>query len=108
MEITTVRQLMEALRQGKYTSVGSYPTFFLDEDGDTLSHEGVRKNVFDIARSVRDGKKLYLDINWEDYAMTCALTEKPIEPAYGMDIDELLPIVLRVGRKRFIVREHHF
>jgi hypothetical protein len=93
----TVHDLIRDLRGGKYTSVGFYPTFFLCADGETLSHEAVRENLWLVARATRDyakGERYFdgeqwaivgFDINWEDREMICAHTGKPIECAYPSD-----------------------
>jgi len=91
----TFKQVCQALRAGKYTSLGSYPTFFLTSDGDCLSHEAVRENIYQVGRAMRDFQRKpgyhYSDpawrviehaINWEDEDMVCAHTGKSIECAY--------------------------
>lgn len=83
----TFKEVCQALRAGKYTSPGSYPTFFLTSDGDCLSHEAVRENIYQVGRSTRvgtnDGWRIEAcDINWEDEDMVCAHTGKSIECAY--------------------------
>lgn len=86
----TFKDVCRALRDGKYTSVGSYPTFFLTSDGDVLSHEAVRENIYQVGRSTRDGlndgwRIVGHDINWEDPDLVCAHTYKRIESAYAED-----------------------
>lgn len=91
MQIATVKDLCNAMRQGKYTSVGSYPTFYLTADGGVLSYESVCANLWQIARAVRDGKGAYndqwrivaCDVNWEDPALFCDDSGKRIESAYA-------------------------
>jgi hypothetical protein len=92
MKIKTIEDLKEALRQGKYSSVGSYPLFFLASDGEALSWDSVRENIrecFDaIKRQDRTGGWLIVeqDVNWEDPSMFCAHSGERIESAYAEDI----------------------
>lgn len=82
-----VKKLMRDLRSGKYTSIGSYPTFFMTSDGEALSHEAVLANLWQVARSTRDRLRdgwdiIGFDINWEDDELICSHTGKRIECAY--------------------------
>jgi hypothetical protein len=84
----TVHEFLESLRGGKYTSVGSYPKFWLASDGETLSYEACRENVWRIARAIRDNdnsgwRVVGCDANWEDPEMYCAHTGERIESAYA-------------------------
>ncbi len=93
----TFHELCDALRAGKYTSLGSYPTFFLTSDGSTLSHEAVRENIYQVGRAMRDFRRpghhysdpawrvIGQDVNWEDPALFCAHTGERIESAYAED-----------------------
>jgi hypothetical protein len=88
MRITTVRQLIQALRAGKYTSMGSYPTYFIAADGEALSHEAVQANIMQVGRAIqgrnpeRQWRVIAVDVNWEDEALYCADTGERIECAY--------------------------
>ena len=87
MRIQNVHDLMVALRQGTYTSVGSYPLFYLTADGGVLSPKSVRENLWTIARAVRDGfEKQWVvvacDVNWEDPALYDDHSGDRIEAAY--------------------------
>jgi hypothetical protein len=96
----TVKQLMRDLRAGKFTSIGSYPTYFLTADGEALSYEAVRKNLWQVARATRDYPTqkwnmdvrqwavIGFDVNWENPDLTCAHTGKRIESAYAEDAAE--------------------
>ncbi len=84
----TVAWFMTTLRGGAYTSIGCYPLFWLCSDGETLSFEACRQNVWRIARSIRDGandgwRVVACDVNWEDPEMFCADTNERIESAYA-------------------------
>lgn len=93
----TVKSLMRDLRSGKFTPFGSYPTYFVAADGEPLSHEAVRENLWQVARATRDYPDrnsapdlrqwaiLGCDVNWEDSEMLCAHTGKPIECAYSKE-----------------------
>lgn len=97
MEIKTVRDLIRALRSGKYTSIGSYPTYFITADGGALSHRAVRENLWQVARATRDyrngqrSRDLYqwaiygFDVNWENPDLYCDHTNERIESAYAED-----------------------
>lgn len=84
----TVRDFIVSLREGKYSSVGSYPKFWLASDGETLSYEACRENCGRIARAIRDNdntgwRVVACDANWEDPDMRCAHTGERIESAYA-------------------------
>lgn len=90
MYIKTVRDLMQALRQGSYSSVGCYPLFFITADGGTLAPSTVRAELFQIARAVRDSdnsqwRVVAHDVNWEDASMYDDHTGERIESAYAED-----------------------
>ena len=87
---TTIREFLDSVRTGKYTSVGCYPKYWLMRDGETLSYEAVRENIFAIARAMRDHNDAQwecvgCDVNWEDPDMYCAHTNARIESAYAED-----------------------
>ena len=89
------RAFFRTLRAGKYTSVGSYPVFWLVADGGCLSYEACRENALAIGRAMRLGKGHGADVdqwrvvghdaNWEDPQMYCAHTGERIESAYAED-----------------------
>lgn len=75
---------------GKYTSHGSYPKYWLASDGGTLSYEACREECGQIARAIRDNdnsgwRVVGCDVNWEDPDMFCDHTGKRIESAYADD-----------------------
>ena len=89
----TVAWFLQTLRGGPYTSVGSYPLFWLASDGETLSFEACKANAVRIARSIRDGSNdgwrvVACDVNWEDPDMRCAHTGERIESAYAEDPEQ--------------------
>lgn len=87
MKISTVKELMVSLREGKFSSVGGYPKFWVTEDGGVLSIEAIKENLGQVARAVRDRdnaqwRVVAVDINWEDPDLTCDHTNQRIEAAY--------------------------
>ena len=86
--ITSVADLKATLRAGRYTSLGSYPLFFIAADGAALSFEAVR----DEFRECINGRSDYAipgwcivacDINYEDPDLYCAHSGDRIESAYA-------------------------
>jgi len=83
-----VRRVVVSLREGRFTSIGSYPKFFHAADGSVLSHEAVRSELGQVLRATRDDSDRQWcirgeDINWEDPSMYCEHTGDRIESAYG-------------------------
>ncbi len=83
----TVRNFLDQLRSGPYTSAGSYPIFFYCADGEVLSFKAAKENVWTIARAIRDGyEKQWIviggEINYENTNLYCAHTSERIESAY--------------------------
>jgi len=88
---------MNELRAGQYTSVGSYPKFFICSDGEVLSFEAVRENIMQVARAVRDYARaprsvgadqlqwlaMHVEVNWEDPMLVCSHSGERIESAYA-------------------------
>lgn len=94
VSIYTVKQLMQDLRADRFTSIGCYPTYFITADGEALSHEAVRENLWQVARATRDydlhctphlvqWAVIAYDVNWENPDLYCAHTGKRIESAYA-------------------------
>lgn len=84
-KIETVRDLVECLRLGSFTSVGCYPLVFVTADGMVLP-SAVRVDVWAQARAVRDrehDRVVAFDVYWEGPIQQCALTGEDIESAYG-------------------------
>lgn len=90
MKITRCDQFNLALSQGPWTWPGSYPTYFLCSDGETLSFEAavemqavIRDAI--IAENDHDGWRVVgHNINWES-TLYCAHTGKRIPSACGED-----------------------
>jgi hypothetical protein len=109
----TVKNLMRDLRAGKFTSIGCYPTYFITADGEALSHEAVRENLWQVARATRDYAAnsrvgsdvkqwavIGADINWENADLCCAHTGKRIESAYAEPEPEPEPEILQWAREQ--------
>lgn len=87
-EINDTHALRAALRAGKYTSLGSYPVFYIVSDGESLCVNCVRENYRVISSAVRERSRdgwrvIACDVNYEDITMTCAHCGQLIESAYG-------------------------
>ncbi len=92
------------LRAGRYTTLGSYPKYFVTADGGTLSFDACLENALDIGRAIRgDAKRADVDcarffssdpelrvigcqVNWENPELFCDITGARIESAYAEDL----------------------
>ena len=90
MTTYTYHDLIRDARQGSFTSVGSYPIFFLAKDGETICPKCVRANLMLCARATAsrvgygsDWAIVGCDANWEDASMFCAHCNNRIESAYA-------------------------
>lgn len=84
--ITTVRDFLTALRAGPFTSVGSYPVFFVLGDSEAICFAEAKRNALSFARAIRDkepDRPTCAAINWEDPELYCELTGERIESAYA-------------------------
>ncbi len=94
----TFRTLCVSLREGKYTSVGSYPKYYVCSDGGVLSHRAVLENIWQIGRSMRElrGRSHHkgagelrqwriigIEVNYEDPELFCDDTNERIPSAYA-------------------------
>lgn len=84
----TVKELIASLREGPFTSLGSYPKFYITADCEVLSHKAVMQNLYQIGRAMIRGNDtqwqiVAADINYEDPDLYCAETGKRIESAYA-------------------------
>ena len=83
-----IKDIVSSLRQGPYAWPGGYPKFFITSDGEALSHQGVKQNIWQVLRDTRDKSRsgwcvVGEDINWEDPELFCCHTSKRIESAYA-------------------------
>lgn len=89
MEIKTVADFNEALKQGPYTSIGSYPIFFITSDGGALAYKTAKKEAREIRRAIKDNDRhsgwrvVAADVNWEDPELYDDQTGERIESAYA-------------------------
>jgi len=85
-DINSVEELKATLRAGPWMWPGGYPKFFLMNGGETVSFDGVRKNLREHIDAIALGHRdriVGCDVNWEDTDMTCAYTGEVIPSAYG-------------------------
>ncbi len=73
------KDLARDLREGRYTSIGSYPKFFFTPSGDVLSFDAVHANA---KRFLREGLA-GCSVNWENADLYCDETGERIESAYA-------------------------
>jgi hypothetical protein len=92
MYITNTQELRTAIRQGKFTSVGGYPLYFITSDGEGMSRGAVLQNYREVSHAVRNRDRAWahwgvvaLDVNWEDPNLFCCHTGERIESAYAED-----------------------
>jgi hypothetical protein len=88
MNINTVKDLKQALRNGPYAWPGGYPLYFITSDGAALSFKAVRENfrcvIWSIKNKVNDGWRVQaMDVNYEDNELYCDHTGEKIESAYA-------------------------
>ena len=85
-----VRHLIQSVRDGAYAWPGGYPKFWVTTDGGALCHKCVRSEIWQVARSTRDGERdgwavEGSDCNWEDPCLYCDHCSERIESAYAED-----------------------
>ena len=102
----TLHDLVSDLRGGKYTSVGSYPKYWITSDGGALSYEAIRENIMQVGRSTRDGAKdgwcvVACAINYEDPELFCDHTGNRIESAYAEPEEESLETLAKTVADEF-------
>ncbi len=70
----------------KYTSVGSYPLFYITKDCGVLCPKCVQENI-ELCNDTDDPQWHVTDcaINWENESLYCDHCGEPIESAYGGD-----------------------
>jgi hypothetical protein len=91
-EIRNLSDLKAVLRAGRYTDLGGYPLYFILEDGESASFEGVRQDWKRVVSDMIDGygqfRVIGSEVYYEGPPMFCSISGKEIESAYG-DPDEL-------------------
>ncbi len=88
--IHNTRQLKATLRAGSTTDVGGYPLYFITKRGQAISFDGVWKELKQFMDATRKGYPRYwviagCDVNWEDPALYCDVTNERIPSAYAED-----------------------
>lgn len=84
----TVKEFIAQLRVGAYTSVGSYPIYFIMADEAALSFSAAKENALLIGRAIRDGYEkqwvvMGAEINYENANLYCSHSGERIESAYA-------------------------
>ena len=83
--ITTCEEFEAALEHGPYTSVGSYPIYFVTANSDVLSYQAARDNMAEVIEAFSsddpEWRVIGFEINWES-ELYCEHTGEPIEAAY--------------------------
>lgn len=88
----TRKDLARDLREGPFTSVGSYPKFWVTEDGAALSHAAVMADAKRYLRATGgdvetcealDYRIIGCDINYENTDLFCDETGERIPSAYA-------------------------
>ena len=88
----TLHGLLVSLREGRFTSVGSYPKYWITADGGTLSYEAIRENLWQVARATwrpvnsadsRQWQVIACGVNWEDADLRCDHSGERIPSAYA-------------------------
>ncbi len=93
MRNMTVDDFQESLKCGPFSSVGSYPLFWLTSDGCTLSHKAVVEMSDDINDAIRTQtdngwRVVAISTNFEDAELYCDHTGDRIESAYAEPEDD--------------------
>lgn len=89
-KIESYDDLVSAVSLGKYTSIGSYPVFFVTGDYEPLSYDAVVEELERIRTGFEDGEPEWtvigMDINWENARLYCCHTGERIESAYAEEV----------------------
>lgn len=93
IRLESFKELAAELRRGPFTSVGSYPKFYVTADGGTLSHAAVMGNALQVGRAMRrqddpQWDVRWADVNWENPALYCDETGERIESAYAEQCED--------------------
>ena len=88
LDIVSGKQLRATLRAGPYAFPGGYPLYFIADDGEPLSFQAVRDNLYQCIHSIHNGindgwRIIGCEVNWEDPDMVCAHEGTKIESAFG-------------------------
>lgn len=83
----TPKELIASLREGPFTSTGSYPKFWFSRDS-VFSYAAIMAHALEACRAARSNdysewRILGCDVNWENPALFCDETGDRIESAYA-------------------------
>jgi hypothetical protein len=88
MNIRTISDFRQAMRNGPYAWPGGYPLYFITSDGAALSFEAAKENCRAILEAIHnhlnDGWRVVAcEINYEDADLFCDHTGERIPSAYA-------------------------
>lgn len=91
MSAYTWRDLARDLREGRYTSLGSYPKFWVTAHGSVISYDAIMGELCRYMRATagkceswdREAAIVGCDVNWEDADLYCDHTGQRIPSAYA-------------------------
>lgn len=89
MQIRSISDFRQAMRNGPYAWPGGYPLYFVTADGAALSFKSAKANRRHILDALRDRDVhsgwcvIGVDVNWEDPFLFCDASGERIESAYG-------------------------
>lgn len=90
-----LKELSRSLREGPFTSLGSYPKFWMTADQGVLSFDAIVENLWLVYRATRDYNQNVItqevkqwaitavQVNWEDPDLYCDHTGNRIESAHA-------------------------
>lgn len=88
MNIQSISDFRQAMRNGPYAWPGGYPLYFITSDGAALSFASAKAERRNIVAAIHDRsdngwRVVAMDINWEDADLLCDHSGEPIETAYA-------------------------
>jgi hypothetical protein len=82
----TRKEFFASLREGRCTSVGTYPKYWILGDGDVISYSEARRGAARIGRAITRQEKWApsrVEVNWENPDLYCDWSGERIESAYA-------------------------
>jgi len=88
MNINSISDFRQAMRNGPFAWPGSYPLYFITSDGEAMSFASAKYNRRKIIEAIHDKddsgwRVIAIDINWEDADLHCVHSGERIESAYA-------------------------
>lgn len=80
-----IKEFIQSIRDGAYTSIGSYPKFWITSTNEAICYQCIKDNCLDMGRAINRtlfGRIVGCDINWESQ-MDCNECSAEIESAYN-------------------------